>query len=74
MPPEQCPDYAQLQAAVLDALRKIEALVAALLRAFQAGDTAGFKALDKALEEALGEKERRIGALRQHATDHQCQK
>lgn len=73
MPPDQCPEHAQLQAAVLETLRKIEAIVTALLRAFHADDTASFKALDKALEEAVGEKERRIGALRQHAADHQCQ-
>ena len=69
---KQCPEYAQLQAAVLEILEKIAAIATAQLRAFQDDNPTSFGALDKALETAVGEKERRIGAMRQHELDHKC--
>lgn len=69
----QCSEYGQLQAAVLEMREKVVAIVTAQLRAFQEGNQTNFAALDKALETAIGEKERRIGAMQQHAIDHKCQ-
>lgn len=65
-------EHAQLQGAVLEALEKIAAIVTAQLHSFQEDNPASFAALDKALETAIGEKERRIGAMRQHEIDHKC--
>ena len=36
------------------------------------GDNATVEALDKQLENALGDKERLLGAYNQHVTDHGC--
>lgn len=73
MASEQCPEHEQLQGAVLEMLQKIAAIVTEQLRALQENDRTRFRALDKALEQAVGEKERRIGAMQQHETDHRCQ-
>lgn len=70
---ERCPEYEQLEAAILTVLEKINAISTALVRAFHEKDHLRFSALDRALEEAVGEKERKIGALRQHVIDHGCQ-
>lgn len=70
---KECREYEQLQAAVLEILEKIVGIVNAQLRAFQERNQASFSALDKTLETTVGEKERRIGAMRQHAIDHKCQ-
>jgi len=39
---------------------------------FQEGDYVGSKRIDRELELTVGEKERAIGALRQHLTEHKC--
>lgn len=70
---KRCSEYGEPQAAVLEMLEKVVAIVTAQLRAFQEGNQTNFAALDKALETAIGEKERRIGAMHQHAVDHKCQ-
>lgn len=70
---EQCSEHAQLETAVLAILKKIEGIVMEQICSFQEDDHARFNALDKALELAVGEKERSIGALRQHEIDHRCQ-
>lgn len=70
---KHCAEHEQLQSRVLEILEKITAIAGAQLRAFKENDKAAFAALDKATEEAIGEKERRIGALRQHDIDHRCQ-
>jgi len=51
---ERCPEYAQLQAAVLAILEKITGITTAQLHAFQERDHMRFTALDKALELAVG--------------------
>lgn len=67
-----CKEHEELQAAVIEILQKVSAIVTEQLRAFQENDRPRFKALDEALELAVGEKERRIGAVRQHEADHGC--
>lgn len=73
MATERCAEHEELEAAVIEILRKVSAIATEQLRAFQENDRERFKALDKALELAVGEKERRIGAVRQHESDHGCQ-
>lgn len=69
---KHCAEHEQLQSRVVEILEKITAIAGAQLRAFKENDKTAFAALDKAIEEGIGEKERRIGALRQHDIDHRC--
>lgn len=69
----QCPEYDRLQKEVEEHLQKITDLTTAQLHAFQENEQSKFMRLDKKLENAMGEKERRIGAARQHAKEHGCQ-
>ena len=68
-----CPEYQQLQKEVSEALSKIAELTTAQLQAFRLNDQVSFSRLDKELENAMGRKERTIGAARQHAKEHGCQ-
>jgi hypothetical protein len=70
---EQCAEFERLQSEVRKILHKLTELTTAQLNAFQAGDRAGFARLDKELENTVGEKERAIGAMAQHAGEHGCQ-
>ncbi|HEX5423700.1 MAG TPA: hypothetical protein VFW94_09140 [Candidatus Acidoferrales bacterium] len=69
-----CKEHDERQAAVIEILQKVAAIVTEQLRAFRESDRPRFKALDEALELAVGQIERRIGAMRQHEADHGCQK
>jgi hypothetical protein len=73
MADHNCAEYKQLQKEVETHLTKITELTTSQLRAFQLNDQITFARLDKELENAMGEKERRIGAARQHAKEHGCQ-
>ncbi len=53
-------------------LRKISKLTSEQVTTFGT-DMGRFMKLDKELELAIGEKERLVGAARQHAKDHKCQ-
>jgi len=65
-----CIECAKLQYDVVSILEKLIEIETVQLEAFRADDTAKFVRLDRELELAVGEKERRIGALRQHRIDH----
>ncbi|MGH9735532.1 MAG: hypothetical protein ACRD8A_13190 [Candidatus Acidiferrales bacterium] len=67
-----CSEGEKLRAAVIEILQKIVAIATEQLRTIKEDDRARFKALDEALELAIGEKERRIGAVHQHEADHGC--
>ena len=68
----KCPEYANLESEVTDSLEHLVKLTQKQLETFQAHDQALFMRLDKELENAVGAKERKIGALRQHVKDHKC--
>lgn len=70
---ERCVVYARLQSEVSTILRVITELTSAQLEAFQIQDQALFMRLDKKLENAMGAKERAVGAMREHAKEHGCQ-
>ena len=72
MESNKCPEYAALEDNVTEALQKLVELIDAQLAAFRAREHGTFMRLDKELEMAVGQKERVIGALRQHAKDHGC--
>ena len=72
MAEERCTVFAKLQCEVTSVLQLITGLTSAQLEAFQAQDQALFMRLDKELENAMGAKERAVGAMRQHAKEHGC--
>ena len=73
MAEERCAQYARLQSEVAEILQLIANLTSGQLEAFQTKDQALFIRLDKELENAMGAKERAVGAMRQHAKEHGCQ-
>jgi hypothetical protein len=44
-----------------------------LLELFRSGESDKYMHLDKELELTVGEKERAVGALRQHVKEHRCE-
>lgn len=69
----KCAEYERLQAEVASVLERLSELTRTQLKAFENNDMATFRRLDRELENIVGEKERTIGALRQHVSEHQCQ-
>jgi hypothetical protein len=65
-----CQECERLRGEVQDAIARLIHLNTALLNAFRAGDHATFMNIDKELENAMGSKERTIGAMRQHEREH----
>lgn len=74
MAEEKCPEYARLEGDAHAALKRIVTLAEAVRGALNNGDIVEFRRLDRELENAQGHKERVIGALREHAAEHGCQK
>ncbi len=68
-----CPEYARLSAYVENVLGNLAQLTTLHLDLFRAGDFAAARRVDKDVELTVGEKERSIGALRQHMLEHKCQ-
>jgi hypothetical protein len=58
---------------VEELLQALKQTTLAQLVAFQEKDSSTFTRLDKQLEQLVGEKERAIGAMREHAKEHKCQ-
>jgi hypothetical protein len=68
-----CAEYDRLVSYVENVLGNLAQLATLVLDLFRAGDYSACRRLDKELELTLGEKERSIGALRQHMKEHNCQ-
>ncbi len=68
-----CPEYDLLAGAVDQILRDLSEKTSLHLELFRSKQHEKFSRLDKELELLIGEKERAIGALRQHSKDHKCQ-
>jgi hypothetical protein len=69
-----CPEYDRLAAAVDQILKNLSEKTSVHLELFRSKQHEKFMRLDKELELLVGEKERSIGSLRQHAKEHGCQK
>lgn len=69
----KCPRFDELRAAVDASLQHLIELTTLLRQVFLSGDYRVFHRYDKELENAIGQKERAIGALRQHSTEHRCE-
>lgn len=65
-----CPECQRLEAEVIVALQSLRELTSAQLDAFKIFDLNQFMRLDMELENAVGDKERKIGALHQHQREH----
>ncbi|HXU49905.1 MAG TPA: hypothetical protein VN727_12735 [Candidatus Binatia bacterium] len=70
---ENCKEYAILAAQVTTILEHVSELTRRQLKLFKNKTKTEFMRLDKDMENAMGKKERCIGALRQHEADHHCQ-
>jgi len=68
----KCPELARLQSEVEDVLGRLAQLTTVQLEVFRSGKMHDWKRLDNELELTVGEKERTIGALRQHIQEHNC--
>jgi hypothetical protein len=68
-----CEEHDRLNLEAHTHLKKLQELVNQQIDAFESGAHERFMAIDKEVENALGEKERRIGELRQHDEEHGCQ-
>jgi hypothetical protein len=69
----QCPQFDRLSSQVEDVLKLLVETVTLQLEVFLSKKPGEFARIDKELELLVGEKERLIGALRQHANEHKCQ-
>ena len=67
-----CPEYDRLSIEVENVLGNLAQVATLLLDLFRSRDLTGVYGLDKELEITVGEKERCIGALRQHVKEHNC--
>jgi hypothetical protein len=65
-----CIECAKLQYDVVSILEKLVEIESMQLAAFRADDISKFERLDMELEAAIDEKERRIGALKQHRNEY----
>ena len=70
----KCMEYDRLAALVDQILAEVAEKTTLALELFRSRKAAKFGRLDKELELLIGKKERAIGALRQHAKDHHCQR
>ena len=69
----KCPEYTRLRAEVENVLGNLAQVTTLLLDIFRKDESEQYKHLDKELELTVGEKERAVGALRQHIKEHKCQ-
>jgi len=67
-----CPEYDRLHAEVENVLANLAQATTLLLELFRAEDFVGVQRLDKELELTVGQKERCLGAFRQHLREHGC--
>ena len=68
----RCPELAPIQSDVENVLGNLAQVTTLQLEIFRSGKFDDWKRLDKQLELTVGEKERCIGALRQHIKEHNC--
>jgi hypothetical protein len=69
----KCPEYIRLRSEVENVLGNLAQAATLLLELFRNDESERYKHLDKELELTIGEKERAVGALRQHIKEHRCQ-
>ena len=68
----QCPEFERLRAEVENVLGNLAQVSTLLVELFRSKDFNAVYGFDTELELTVGQKERCIGALRQHIKDHNC--
>jgi hypothetical protein len=68
-----CAEYDRLSSQLDEILKKLVDTTTLQLEIFRSRKPGDFMRVDKELELLVGEKERSIGAIRQHADEHKCQ-
>jgi hypothetical protein len=68
----KCAEYDRLHAEVENILGNLAQVTMLLLEMFRSKNLGGVHRLDKQLELTVGEKERSLGAFRQHIKEHNC--
>jgi hypothetical protein len=68
-----CPEYERLESYMGEVLAHLAQLTNQHLEAFRVKDFQASRRIDIEVERTIGEKERAIGALRQHMLEHKCQ-
>jgi hypothetical protein len=69
---QNCEEYDRLHVHLENVLGNLAQSATLLLELFRARNLEGVRRLDRGLELILGEKERSLGALRQHVKEHDC--
>jgi hypothetical protein len=69
--PDNCSECVRLEQELRETLHRLMLISTSLMDSFRDNDQPTFARLDKELELIVGEKERGVGALRQHAKDHE---
>lgn len=69
---QSCPKKQQLMEQVQASLVSLSELTRAAVDALRRDDRATTQKLDNEIEHKLGEKERAMGALREHENEHGC--
>jgi hypothetical protein len=69
----RCNEYDKLTSKVDELLQQLADTTTLQLELFRSKKQGDFMRVDKQLELLVGEKERTIGAMRQHASEHKCQ-
>jgi hypothetical protein len=69
----RCAEYQKLASKVDEILKQLVEATTHQLEIFRSKQMAEFMRVDKEIELLLGEKERSIGGMRQHAAEHDCQ-
>lgn len=73
MPVAKCTRHDELLEEAQKVLESIHELSAKQVETIEQGVSQRFLSMDRQLELAMGEKERAIGALREHDREHGCQ-
>ena len=68
----KCAEYDRLHTELENVLGNLAQTSTLLLELFRSKDLEGVHRLDQQLELTVGQKERCLGALRQHVKDHDC--
>lgn len=69
---DTCPEYTRLRSELENVLGNLAQVTMLLLELFRSDNSEKYKHLDKELELTVGQKERAVGALRQHVREHRC--
>lgn len=71
--PNECAKHAKLLQQAQEVLERIRKLTTKQVPCIVEGVNQRFLQMDRELELAMGEKERAVGALREHDKEHGCQ-